>query len=189
MADPHGCGLTSSNALLAAGASLATRATSTTAAARVMRVARAAPIVEDFGGTAGAHITGMTKRILSLIALSLFGVLFATLDCSGGGACADGKNCSCANCVQECPAGSGCNMTCTGGSCTFDCPKGGCNVNATNGASIELSCKGGGCVTTCASGAASCNVKSCSTGCNLSCNGATSCAQTCDVEASCLKSP
>lgn len=86
-----------------------------------------------------------------------------------------GSSCSCdKTCAHQCD--QACSFTCAAGAtCTVNCPAGGCRVQGTG--SIDLRCAGGNCVLSC--GGPSCILRECTGGCQVACNGAQTCSNSC----------
>lgn len=102
--------------------------------------------------------------------------------CSETGSCVCKKDCS-----HTCTSAEPCTYQCDeGATCTFSCPQGRCTIGGAG--NITVDCAGGKCVLACTGD--TCVMKSCTNGCTVGCNGATTCTSSCkDSEQGCATVP
>ena len=134
-------------------------------------------------------------RTLALIAsLALILGLAACSDGDGDGECVNGRACVCTgDCAKSCGGdqGGGCSFECpAGATCNFSCPGGGCSANGALAKSLTIDCGGKTrCDATCGDDTETCKITSCTSSCNLTCNGASTCENACDLLGGCATSP
>jgi hypothetical protein len=132
------------------------------------------------------------KRVFASLVLFLGVVSFAMVGCGdddGDPECVRGTACVCqGDCSKTCGGdGKGCSFSCPkDATCSFSCPGGGCSVDGQNAKSVTVDCPSvGGCAVTCNGGGDVCKITSCTTSCQLTCDGATTCENSCDVTSAC----
>ncbi len=140
----------------------------------------------------------LSLRILLLAPAAVAGLWLAPAGCittSGGGSggntsggssserCIANQQCSCSGdlCEQECTSDAGaCQFSCDADTCNNTCDGGGCQMSCEGDICI-LDCKGGGCNMTCGTNTSECRITGCTSMCALTCSGAATCENSCDV--------